>query len=74
TSAAAMVACCAHHVTDVLPILGLTATTSFLAEYREVFMLVGFLTTIFGSAYMLRALLQQRAHTMRSLATTAEMN
>src|SRR3990170_5961359 len=31
TSTIAMVACCAHHVADVLPILGLTAAATFLA-------------------------------------------
>ena len=30
TSTIAMVACCAHHVTDVLPILGLTVQRLFL--------------------------------------------
>jgi hypothetical protein len=60
TSAAAMVACCAHHVTDVLPILGLTAATSFLAQYQQAFMLLGLLTTLGGSAYMLRLLIKER--------------
>lgn len=60
TSAAAMVACCAHHVTDVLPLVGLTAATAFLAQYRELFMLVGLLTTLGGSAYMIRLLLTER--------------
>lgn len=32
TSTLAMIACCAHHVTDVLPVLGLTAAAAFLAE------------------------------------------
>ncbi|MEW5961693.1 MAG: heavy metal-associated domain-containing protein, partial [Chloroflexota bacterium] len=32
-STAAMVACCAHHVTDVLPLLELSAAATFLAEY-----------------------------------------
>ena len=31
-STAAMVACCAHHVADVLPVLGLSAASAFLAE------------------------------------------
>jgi hypothetical protein len=41
TSTIAMVACCAHHVADVLPILGLTAAATFLAEYKTPFMVVG---------------------------------
>ncbi len=59
-STVAMVACCAHHVTDVLPILGLTAAAAFLAEYRTVFMLVGLSTTLLGIIVMLIILLQER--------------
>ena len=67
TSAAAMVACCAHHVTDVLPILGLTAATSFLAQYQQAFMVVGLTTTLGGSAYMLRLLLKERRKVLAAL-------
>ena len=59
-STAAMVACCAHHVADVLPILGLTAAATFLAEYRLAFMLVGLGTTIAGIIYMLIILMKER--------------
>jgi len=31
---AAMLACCAHHLVDVLPLLGLSAAAVFLADYR----------------------------------------
>ncbi len=31
---AAMLACCAHHLVDVLPLLGLSAAVVFLADYR----------------------------------------
>jgi len=60
TSTAAMVACCAHHVTDVLPVLGLTAAATFLAEYRTAFMLAGLGTTIIGIIVMLLILYQER--------------
>mgnify|MGYP007073304641 FL=1 len=59
-STVAMVACCAHHVTDVLPILGLTAAATFLAEYRIAFMLVGLGTTVLGIVYMLIILIKER--------------
>lgn len=59
-STVAMVACCAHHVTDVLPILGLTAAAAFLSEYRTVFMLVGLSTTLLGIVVMLDILLRER--------------
>jgi hypothetical protein len=59
-SAAAMVACCAHHATDVLPLVGLTAAAAFLAEYRIPFMLVGLGTTISGIVVMSLILFRER--------------
>jgi len=74
TSTIAMAACCAHHVTDVLPILGLTAAATFLAEYRTTFMLVGLGTTLVGIAVMLVILFKERrkATYMTSFSTALE--
>ncbi len=72
-SATAMVACCAHHVTDVLPLLGLTAAATFLAEYRLAFMLVGLGTTVVGIAVMLTILLRERRKALYVLATAQEV-
>lgn len=71
-SSAAMVACCAHHVTDVLPILGLTAAATFLAEYRIAFMLVGLGTTILGIIYMLVILMKERRQALQFTAAAVE--
>lgn len=60
TSTLAMVACCAHHVTDVLPILGLTAAATLLAQYQTAFMLVGLGTTYIGIAVMIYILIRER--------------
>lgn len=60
TSTAAMVACCAHHVTDVLPLLGLSAAATFLAEYRIPFMLVGLATNLIGIGVMVYLIVRQR--------------
>jgi len=60
TSTLAMVACCAHHVTDVLPILGLTAAAAFLADYQIYFMILGLGTTIVGIIVMLVILYRAR--------------
>jgi cation transport ATPase len=54
SSSLAMVACCLHHLTDVLPILGLSAAAVFLNQYRVPFMLVGIGTNLVGIAMMLR--------------------
>lgn len=60
TSTIAMAACCAHHVSDVLPILGLTAAATFLAEYRTAFMLIGLGATVVGIAVLLVILFKER--------------
>ncbi len=60
TSATAMVACCIHHVADVLPILGLSAAASFLTRYQRPFMLAGLATNILGMIIMLFILYRER--------------
>jgi hypothetical protein len=70
TSTLAMVACCAHHVTDVLPILGLTAAATFLANYQTAFMLVGLGTTLVGITVMLFILVRERRKALTNLITT----
>ncbi|HLD62444.1 MAG TPA: hypothetical protein VI875_01095, partial [Candidatus Norongarragalinales archaeon] len=52
-STGAMVACCAHHFTDVLPFLGLAALATVLARYQELFLLVGVLSNAVGIIMML---------------------
>ncbi|MDP2920608.1 MAG: hypothetical protein Q8O43_10390 [Dehalococcoidia bacterium] len=47
-SAGAMVACCAHHLADIAPLLGLVAVTSFFTGYQTIFMLTGVLTNAVG--------------------------
>lgn len=60
TSATAMVACCIHHIADVLPILGLSAAASFLARYQRPFMLVGIVMNVIGIIVMLVVLYRER--------------
>lgn len=52
-STLSMVACCAHHLTDVLPLLGLAGAALFLADYQTLFLLLGLLSNTMGIAYML---------------------
>jgi len=65
TSSLAMVACCIHHVSDVLPILGLTAAATFLARYRIPFMLIGLGMTLFGIVFMSYTLYRERQKTLQ---------
>lgn len=55
-SGAAMVACCAHHLIDVLPILGLSAAAIFLVQYQTWFLALGVVSNIFGIGYMVKIL------------------
>jgi hypothetical protein len=59
TSVTAMVACCIHHVTDVLPILGLSAAATFLTRYQRPFMLVGLGMNIIGIVVILTVLYRE---------------
>lgn len=56
TSSVSMVACCAHHLADVLPILGLSGLAVFLVEFRTPLMLLGIATNLVGIAVMIREL------------------
>ena len=61
SSSVAMVACCLHHLTDVLPILGLSVVATFLNQYRVPFMSVGIGTNLIGIALMLRLIRKMAA-------------
>jgi hypothetical protein len=59
TSMTAMVACCLHHVTDVLPVLGLSAAATFLTRYQRPFMLLGIGMNVIGILIMLAVLYRE---------------
>jgi len=61
TSTAAMVACCAHHVADALPLLGLSAAAVFLNDYRIPVMSAGLAMNALGVVVLARLALRQRA-------------
>jgi len=60
TSTAAMLACCAHHLTDVLPILGLSGAVIFLNAYKTPLLGFGIVMNLAGVAYMLYQIRRQR--------------
>jgi Cu+-exporting ATPase len=64
TSTAAMVACCAHRVADLLPILGLSAVAGFLAAWKVPFMIVGLTFSIGGIILILRRTIQYKKRHM----------
>ncbi|HEY9245672.1 MAG TPA: hypothetical protein VIO11_02385 [Candidatus Methanoperedens sp.] len=62
TSSLTMVACCLHHVSDLLPTVGLIlAASSFLIQYKDAIIIIGLLANLAGSAYIARAVLKDRS-------------
>jgi hypothetical protein len=62
TSSVAMVACCLHHVSDLLPAVGFViATSSFLIQYKNAIIIIGLLANIAGSIYIARATIKDRS-------------
>lgn len=47
-----MLACCVHHATDVLPIIGMSALSIFLIRYQQPILLVSLGINIFGIWHM----------------------
>jgi hypothetical protein len=61
-SATAMVACCMHHITSFLPILGLSAASLFLIKYQSFFLAIGVASNLLGITYMLRLIQKQELY------------
>lgn len=60
TSAAAMLACCAHHLVDLLPLLGLSAAAVFLNAYKTPLLVIGIGMNVVGIAVIARQLVTAR--------------
>ena len=60
TSTVAMLACCAHHLTEVFAILGLSGAALFLNLYKTPLLWFGILMNLFGIAYLLWKIRQQK--------------
>jgi len=50
-----MLACCAHHVSDVAPAIVTAGAAVFLARYQHIFLLAGIVSNVVGIAIMLDA-------------------
>ncbi|MCK9201776.1 MAG: hypothetical protein M0P59_05390 [Gallionella sp.] len=58
TSTAAMVSCCAHYLTNILPILGVTGFLAVVAEYQVELFWVGLTFNAAGVSYILSKVVQ----------------
>ncbi|KKS97984.1 MAG: hypothetical protein UV73_C0004G0126 [Candidatus Gottesmanbacteria bacterium GW2011_GWA2_43_14] len=54
TSTLGMIACCAHHLTDVLPLLGLSLLTSLLIQFQKEILLLAILSNLASIIYLIR--------------------
>lgn len=43
-----MLACCAHHAADILPILGLSAAATLIGQYQKPILIVSLIINIIG--------------------------
>ena len=64
-----MLACCAHHLTDVLPVVGMAGAALFLNTYKTPLLWLGIAMNLGGVAYLL---VQVRRTRRMACATPAE--
>ena len=52
TSTGAMISCCAHYLTNILPILGVTGIITFITQYQVQFFWAGLFFNLLGILYI----------------------
>jgi hypothetical protein len=65
-STVAMIACCAHHVTDLVPFVGVSLAATFLTAWKTPLMGFGLAANLAGIALMLWLIRQDRRRASRS--------
>lgn len=60
TSTTAMVACCLHHLSDIVPFIGLSGAATFLIQYKVPVVLISLAANGTGIALMVRTLRHAR--------------
>ncbi len=77
TSTLGMLACCAHHLTDIAPLVALTGASGlsgaigFLTEWKFAFIGLGLVMNVFGIVVTIRTLQKASAHLHAMTGTTA---
>ncbi|MDP3998954.1 MAG: hypothetical protein Q8P89_05070 [bacterium] len=66
-STVGMVACCAHHIGDILPLVGLSGVFLFLTKYQAWFIGLGLLSNLISTFYIMRSIRQVRRIDGRSI-------
>ena len=66
TSTAAMISCCAHYLTNILPVVGAAGAVALVAQYQIELFWFGLACNLAGIAYMGNRVAQfTRAHAMK---------
>mgnify|MGYP001564496844 CR=1 FL=1 len=65
-STVSMIACCAHHITDVLPIIGFTALALVLTQYQNFFVILGILSNLIGIFFILGIIQSRKLYSKKS--------
>jgi hypothetical protein len=73
TSTAAMLACCAHHLADILPIVGVAGAAALLNTYKVPMLWLGIAMNLVGIIYLLRKIAQHRALTCHTPIATRSL-
>lgn len=79
TSTVGMIACCAHHLADIAPLLGLAGVSAlspvvtFLAEWKIPFILFGLAVNVIAIGMSIRLIRRERAH-LKMMERSAETN
>jgi uncharacterized membrane protein YiaA len=73
TSTAAMLACCAHHLAEILPIIGLSGAAMFLEGYKSELLWLAIVMNLFGVLYLLRKVRGHRRMSCHMSAASTDL-
>lgn len=62
TSTLAMISCCAHYLTNILPILGIAGTLAIIAQYQVEIFWIGLAFNIFGIWFIANKVIKFKKH------------
>ncbi len=58
TSTVAMISCCAHYLTNLLPVLGAVGIVTILSQYQVEFFWIGLLFNLAGTVFIVRRIIK----------------
>jgi len=71
-STGSMIACCAHHLTDILLIIGISGAAIFLSQYQVFFIILGILSNFIGMLFMLSIMQKHRLYAKKGFMERIE--